>query len=200
MLRTMSSSDHLAVQARDPLSQSAFPAGGTRPFAHPGMAQAPRVSSVSTQKRTREFNVTLPAGVRIGPALRALLDDWHAGAGCGRIVDGTCTRIQYHLIEPSKADPRPYVYGAPVVCDGTNTMIGAAITIGNGGDGKRILHCHGGFIDADGASHGGHFNLDETLVGGDGLRLRLSLFEGVALTVSHDSETAYDLLQPVYQS
>jgi len=195
----MSLSDDLAVQAREP-RHSAFPIRTTRSFAHPGAAEAPRISAATTPHRTREFHLTLGAGVRVGPALRALLDNWQAGSGCGRILDGTCERIQYHLVEPAEEGPRPYVYGAPVVCDGINTMIGASLTIGSGANGKRVLHCHGGFIDSTGTAHGGHFNLDETRVAGDGLSLRLSLFDGIALAVSHDTETAYDLLQPVRQS
>ncbi|HKT96530.1 MAG TPA: hypothetical protein VJS30_08355 [Paraburkholderia sp.] len=197
MLPTMSLPGDLAARARDPRRKPATAALVTPPFVHPGHAEAPRVLDAATLNRTREFNLTLPAGTRVGAALRALLDDLGAGAGCGRIAGGTCAQVQYHVITRAADGPRPYVYGAPIVCRGESTLIGAAITIGRRADGARILHCHGGFVDAHGQHHGGHVNLDETLASGRGLRVRLCLFEGIQLVVSSDAETAYDLLQPV---
>lgn len=190
MLRTMSQADGLAAKAR-----GSHPA--SLAFVHPGPADAPRVLDAATPRRTRELNVVLPAGARVGAALRALLDGWHAGAGCGRIVGGSCAQVQYHVMTHAVEGPRPYVYGPPIVCGGENTLIGAAITIGRREDGARILHCHGGFVDAAGRHHGGHLILDETFTGGEGLHVRLCLFDGIDLVVSPDAETTFDLLQPV---
>jgi hypothetical protein len=164
---------------------------------HPGRAVTPRVLDAATGNRTREFSVTLPAGTRVGPALRALLDGWHAGAGCGRIVAGACAQVHYHVMTHATQGPRPYVYGPPIVCNGENALISAAITIGRRADGARILHCHGGFVDAQGQHHGGHLILDETIAAGTGLQIRLCLFDGIDLVVSPDAETAFDLLQPL---
>jgi hypothetical protein len=197
MLRTMSSTDGLAARAqgprRPPASTRALPVS----VLHPGYAQTPRVLDAATTNRTREFNLTLPAGTRAGPALRALLDSWQAGAGCGRIVAGACAQVQYHVMMHATHGSRPYIYGPPIVCDGECTLIGAAITIGRRADGARILHCHGGFVDAQGRHHGGHVILDETIAAAAGLHIRLCLFDGIDLVVSPDAETDFDLLQPV---
>jgi hypothetical protein len=204
----MSLPDGLAVQTPAPRRHpnavpNTLPNAGARytpPVAHPGAAQAPRVLDATTTRSTRELGLTLPAGMRVGPALRALLDRWGAQSGCGRIVGGACARIQYHVMARATDGSRPYVYGAPIVCTGDSTLISAAITIGRRADGSRILHCHGGFVDAHGRQHGGHVILDETLVGGEGLRVRMCLFDGVDFVVSPDTETHFDLLQPVGRS
>ncbi|RAR48835.1 hypothetical protein C7401_14818 [Paraburkholderia unamae] len=197
MLQTMFPPDGLAAQAQAARRNLA----GTPVFAalvtHPGRAQAPRVLDATTGNRTREFNVILPGGTRVGAALRGLLDGWGAGAGCGRIVAGACARVQYHVMTHATEGPRPYVYGPPIVTSGENTLIGAAITIGRREDGVRILHCHGGFVDAQGRHHGGHVILDETFAAATGLHIRLCLFDGIDLVVSPDAETTFDLLQPV---
>jgi hypothetical protein len=164
------------------------------------MAESPRVLDAATPRLTREFNIRLPAGTHVGPALRHLLDGWRAGAGCGRIVGGTCATVRYHMMEHATEGSRPYVYGPPVACNGESTVIGAAITIGHRADGTRILHCHGGFVDAHGGHHGGHVILDETVASGDGLRVRLCVFDDIDLVVSPDAETHFDLLQPVCHS
>ncbi|WP_156967083.1 PPC domain-containing DNA-binding protein [Paraburkholderia ferrariae] len=200
MLQTMSSPEGRAARAQRLRRNPAASSSGTPPVMHPGRAESPRVLAAETPQRTREISVALPAGTRVGAALRALLDTWHAQAACGRIVGGTCAHIQYHVMARATQGLRPYVYGAPIVCDGENTLIGAAVTIGRREDGTRILHCHGGFVDAQGRQHGGHLILDETWVAGDGLHLRLCLIDGVDLVVSPDAETTFDLLQPVRRS
>lgn len=201
MLRTLSPSERLAAQPPGARNRTpGSPANRAAAFAHPGIAQSPRVLDAATRNLTREFNLTLPAGARVGPALRRLLDGWHADAGCGRIVGGSCATIQYHVMEQAAEGSRPYVYGPPIACSGESTVIGAAITIGRRNDGTRILHCHGGFVDADGEHHGGHVILDETVASGDGLHVRLCVFDGIDLVVSPDAETHFDLLQPVRRS
>jgi hypothetical protein len=199
MLRTMSQPAGRAAQApgprRNPLSVPPVP-----PVTHPGRAESPRVLDVATSHGTRELSIALPAGARVGATLRALLDGWNAQSGCGRIMGGSCAQIQYHVMARATQGPRPYIYGPPIVCDGENTLIGAAITIGKRADGTRILHCHGGFVDSHGRQHGGHLILDETFVAGAGLHLHLCLFDGIDLVVSPDAETTFDLLQPVIRS
>jgi hypothetical protein len=197
MLRTMSSTDGLAARAQGPRRHLASTPAAPVSALHPGRAETPRVLDAATTNRTREFSLTLPGGTRVGAALRALLDGWQAGAGCGRIVAGACAQVQYHVMMHATQGPRPYVYGPPIVCNGECTLVGAAITLGRRTDGARILHCHGGFVDAKGRHHGGHVILDETIAAQAGLHLRLCLFDGIDLVVSPDAETAFDLLQPV---
>jgi hypothetical protein len=169
----------------------------TLPVQHPGRAEMPRVLGVTTGKRTHEFRIVLPGSTCVGAALRRLLDGWRAGAGCGRIVAGACAQVQYHVMMHAAHGARPYVYSPPIVCNGNNTLIGAAITLGRRQDGTRILHCHGGFVDAQGRHHGGHVILDETFTAAAGLQIRLCLFDGIDLVASPDAETTFDLLQPV---
>jgi hypothetical protein len=197
MLRTMSTPQGPALRAPGPSSPPASAQALPVSVLHPGQPETPRVLDAATTNRTREFNLALPGGTRVGPALRALLDSWQAGAGCGRIVAGSCAQVQYHVMTHASHGPRPYIYGPPIVCDSECTLIGAAITIGHRADGARILHCHGGFVDAEGRHHGGHVILDETIASHAGLHIRLCLFDGIDLVVSPDAETAFDLLQPV---
>jgi hypothetical protein len=152
---------------------------------------------VLTPGRTRELRMTLPPGVNVGAALHALLDSWPRGAGCGRIVGGVCSRIQYHVMGNIKHGPKPYGYGPPITCCGKSTLVTATLTIGHHANGSCILHCHGGFVDQRGVRHGGHLVLEQTIAAGDGICMHLSLFEGVDFMTTTDAETAFDLLQPV---
>lgn len=55
----------------------------------------------------------------------------------------------------------------------------------------------GGMIDARGTHHGGHLDLQRTVVGHEPMRVRVCLFDEVERVVSHDPETTYGLLQPM---
>ncbi|ANB75298.1 hypothetical protein AYM40_23195 [Paraburkholderia phytofirmans OLGA172] len=166
-------------------------------FTHPGTACAPRVVDVTTTTGTRDLRISLPALASVGPALHRVLDAYPNSGGCGRIVYGLCGTIQYHVMTKATQGVKPFVYGAPILCALECTLITAAITIGHRGDGKRILHCHGGFLDSSGTQHGGHIILDETVVAGSPMIVRLCLFEQVDLVASPDHETTFDLLLPI---
>ncbi|PLZ01274.1 hypothetical protein CY652_17185 [Burkholderia sp. WAC0059] len=200
MLRTTSRPEATAARARRrPASTARSTAGSTdpaRPFAHPGRAAAPRILDAVTPGRTRELRIALPPGANVGAALHALLDGWPPYAGCGRLVGGAFSQVQYHVMVHAAQGVKPYVYGPPIVCAGESTLIGAAINVGHRADGSRILHAHGGFVDEHGLQHGGHLALEQTIAAGDGVRVHLCLFDGVDLVVSPDAETTFDLLQP----
>jgi hypothetical protein len=196
MLSTMSPPDDAVAQARQRPGRTE----PNRAFAHPGRALAPRIVDAVTRRRTREWRIALPPGANLGATLHALLDGEPAHAGCGRIDGGVCSQIQYHVMTHAAHGPKPYVYGPPIVCRGENTLIGASFNIGRRADGSRILHCHGGFVDAHGTQHGGHLILEQTLAGSDGVQLRVCLFDGVELVVAPDTETTFDLLQPARTS
>lgn len=180
----------------NPNLAAATPFAASR-FTHPGSVSWPRIVEVTTLAGTRDIRISLPPGSRVGAGLHQVLDALPNAGGCGRIVDGMCSTIHYHVITQAARGAKPYVYGAPIVCGGTCTLISAAITIGHRADGQRILHCHGGFVDERGTQHGGHIVLDETVVAGDAMIVRLCLFDDVDLVVSPDQETAFDLLLPV---
>ncbi|WP_233858525.1 hypothetical protein [Paraburkholderia sp. HD33-4] len=193
MHQTLSVPDALASRARR-LDEGDF---STQPFVHPGQVTSPRLVDVTSGQITEELRVAVPPGANVGRALHRVLDDLGPRAGCGRIVGGICQRIQYHVMIRAAAGVKPYVYGSPIVVDGQSMLISAAITVGHKDDGARILHCHGGFTDENGKAHGGHIILDETVAGGDGLVVRLCLFDGVDFVVTPDTETTFDLLKPV---
>jgi hypothetical protein len=165
-------------------------------FTHPGTPSDPRIIDVTTTTGMRDLRISLPALTNVGSALHRVLDAYPRSGGCGRIVYGLCSTIHYHVMTKATQGVKPFVYGAPIVCDGESTLITAAITIGHRSDGTRILHCHGGFLDSSGNQHGGHIILDETVVADSPMIVRLCLFEQVDLVSSPDIETTFDLLLP----
>lgn len=167
-------------------------------FVHPEPPTSPRIAQVLTHHSTHELLITLPPGANFATALHRTLDGFTQRSGCARISGGgVCAHVEYHVIIRAAHAGPPYVYGPPIVCDGDVTLVDATITIGRCEDGSRVLHCHGGMIDARGRHHGGHLDLQRTVVGHEPMRVRVCLFDEVELVVSHDPETTYDLLQPI---
>lgn len=183
-------------QAAQTSDQASATGARVKRFTHPGTACAPRVVDVTTTTGMRDLRISLPALASVGPTLHRILDAYPQSGGCGRIVYGLFSTIQYHVMTKATQGVKPFVYGAPIVCADECTLITAAITIGHRGDGKRILHCHGGFLDSSGNQHGGHILLDETVVADSPMIVRLCLFEQVDLVASTDHETTFDLLLP----
>jgi len=166
-----------------------------RKFLHAGQQSYPRTLDLEANP-AEELRITLAPGTMVGEALRRVLARYGQRGGGGRMCGGTARRLQYHRIENTRDQNRPYDYGPPFVLDGTVTFVTGAITVGQNQEGKVLLHCHSGFIDGDGAIHGGHLLLDTVEVGDDPLIIRLCLFSQGAFVVNSDEETHFSLLHP----
>ena len=170
-------------------------------FTHPGPADEKRVLWVGTVEPCRDVIISVRPGQNVGASINAALNRIaEKAAGCGRVMSGGFSRVQYHVMTKAREGVKPYVYGTPIVINGESTVISSAINMGHRADASRILHCHGGFIDEMGSQHGGHIILDNSVAGGAGLQIRLALFGSVDFVVSLDEETTFELLQPVPQS
>lgn len=166
-----------------------------RRFIHPGLPEAPRILDV-TARGTREFRLTLAPGQCVGAVLRTWFDAQGVHAGCARIPGGNLRRLDYHVVVRAGAGERPYVYGPPIVRDTPLVLLGATLTLGRDAQGQALLHCHGGFVGANGLPEGGHLVLDSAIVGAGDLVVQASLFDGVTQQVQLDRETRYTLLTP----
>lgn len=173
-------------------SLNAMPA--VRRFTHPGTPTFPRVVSAEA-RRAEELRVHLPAGSNIGETLCSLMAERGVTSGCGRVLGGSTTHLQYHVIVHADSGDKPFIYGAPIVVDQPALLIAATLTLGRTAAGAPLVHCHGGFSVGD-QIFGGHFALDKTIAGRDGLTVMLSLFDGIEMAVGNDSETHYSLLSP----
>ena len=114
----------------------------------------------------------------------------------GYICRGSARALQYHVIVAAAEGDRPYIYGAPICESGEATFINGTVNFGRDASGAVLLHCHGGYADTNGALHGGHLILDETVVGAEPLVMHLCLFGQGGFVQGEDEETHYKLLQP----
>ena len=166
-----------------------------RKFLHAGQPSYPRTLDLEAEP-AEELRITLQPGALVGPALRRVLARYGQRGGVGRLCGGTARRLHYHRIETTEDPDRPYDNGPPHVLEGVISFVTGAITVGQNADGKVLLHCHSGFINGDGALHGGHLLLDTVEVGDDPLIIRLCLFSRGAFVVNSDEETHFSLLHP----
>lgn len=165
-----------------------------RRFKHPGLPAFPRLVSAEARHAT-ELHVRVAEGSNVGTVLRQLLEQRAVRSGCGRILSGSTTHLQYHVIIPATAGDKPFIYGSPIVVDTPADLLASTLTLGRSADGVALLHCHGAFT-SHGESRGGHFALDQTIAGPGGLSIELTLFDGVESMVTGDAETNYSILSP----
>jgi hypothetical protein len=169
-----------------------------RRFTHPGTPTLPRLISVETPT-TRDVLLRLAPGCNVGQVLSRYVDTQNIWSGCGRVLSGGTRRLQYHVIIQAEKGNKPYVYGGPITIDMPATWVAATLTIGRSVDGAPLLHCHGGFAVGN-ESLGGHFALNDTIVGDEGMTVALTIFDGVDMVVTDDSETNYAILSPRLRS
>lgn len=165
-----------------------------RRFTHPGTPSLPRLERVQAS-HTSELRLRLEPGTNVGEALIAELTKRGVSSGCGRILSGSTSHLQYHVIIKASGGDKPFIYGPAIVIDEPATLLASTLTLGRTADGLPLVHCHGGFT-VGGSPLGGHFALDKTIVGHGGMTLVLSLFDGVEMVVGPDSETNYSILGP----
>ena len=166
-----------------------------RAFTHPGPVGYPRVAA-SLVGSSRELRFSVACGAGVGQALRDALEASGCAAGVGRLVSGSASQLHYHVVVPTVGANKPYDYGEPIVVTGDLAFLGATFTFGRMAGGAPVVHCHAGFIDAQGRAHGGHLALDRTLVGEQPLVVYACLFTAGAFVVRRDAETCFNLLQP----
>ncbi|SDV50364.1 PPC domain-containing DNA-binding protein [Chitinasiproducens palmae] len=164
-------------------------------FVHPGPPSEPRIVEV-VGKVAHDYRLVLPPGASIGASLRAWLDTNRVDAGCGQVIAGGTRSLDYHVIVRADGGTKPYVYGPAIHHEGETALIGAMLTLGRDSSGDALVHCHAGFLAADGSLHGGHLALDSAIAGAAGMVVALSTFSGVALRVAPDAETHYSILNP----
>jgi hypothetical protein len=164
-------------------------------FCHPGAATSPRLLSVQI-RAPQDMRITIPCGANVGKTLRDALAPYHYSGAMGYICRGSARALQYHVIVAAAEGDRPYIYGAPIRESGEATFINGTVNFGRDANGAVLLHCHGGYADTNGALHGGHLILDETVVGAEPLVMHLCLFGQGGFVQGEDEETHYKLLQP----
>ena len=170
-------------------------------FKHPGPVASERIVEARSGQESQEILVYVPSGHNVGEAVDVVLDKHSRdGSGCGHIASGGFSEVQYHVMTRAQTGIKPYIYGNPIIVYGHSTLITSSINVGRLANGSRILHCHGGFVDARGRQHGGHIILSKCVAGSAGLTIRLCMFADVNLIVSADVETTFDLLQPEVQA
>jgi hypothetical protein len=165
-------------------------------FQHPGPPTYPRITEAEAITQSREIRVLIPPHTNAGHGLREALSEFGTVSGCGRIAGGSFSSIDYYVVTKLADSLRPFGYGDAFKCHGELMLVTGTITLGRKADGVQVIHCHGGFVEADGTAHGGHLDLDRSIAGATGLVLRFCLFSEVEFVISPDRETNFDLLTP----
>ena len=167
-----------------------------RHFVHPGPPSYPRILDCEMQG-TVELRITIPSRANLGPTLQALLESRNFRSGVARFCEGTLTEARYHVVVKTTNADRPYSYGPPIVVPGPVKLVTGVMTYGRTRDDRPILHCHAGFVDSTGTSHGGHLVLDPCIVGDEPVVVRICVFAEGEYAVREDRETNFNLLKPI---
>jgi predicted DNA-binding protein with PD1-like motif len=134
----------------------------------------------------------LPAGRRLLDALAALMED--AESGSFTLSGGALAPFGY--VQPALSPDADHAawYSAAFRPAGVTRWERGSVTLG-WRDGAPFFHCHGIWVEADGARQGGHVLPEETFIAApiraEGVLLRGARFEAV-----QDAETGFKLFEP----
>jgi len=153
---------------------------------------APEERAVIQPCEARPCSVELPAGVRLLDALAALMRG--AESGSFTLTGGALGPFGY--VQPALSPDAEHAawYSAPVRPAGVTRWERGSVTLG-WRDGAPFFHCHGIWVEEDGARRGGHVLPEETVtaapIRAEGVLLRGARFEAV-----QDAETGFKLFEP----
>lgn len=159
---------------------------------HAGPRQGPRI--VSIPSRHEEHFVDLAAGDDLFACLESALSTYAAPGITVEFVSGGFGHINFvhPAYGPDAAHPMSFTSDFTVP-HGAVLRHGAA-TVGHR-DSSPFCHIHASWTQADGEVRGGHL-LPGTVVGSEGLRLRIFALQDARLTSDFDPETGFAAFAP----
>ena len=134
-----------------------------------------------------------------GAAMRAATGgEWRPAAF--EILSGGFEPCIYCLAAPDPGGERVVTY-TPMTNAGTVRAFGGSATLGIGADGAPLLHCHAWFAEPhEGRVLGGHLDTFASRVGGEGLRVRMTVFDSFDIRQLPDAETNHTVFRPLERS
>lgn len=116
------------------------------------------------------------------------------------LLSGALEPCIYCLAAPDTGGARVVTY-TPMRNAGTVRLFGGAATLGIGADGAPLLHCHAWFAEPhEGRVFGGHLDTAASRIGGEGVRVRMTVFDGFDIRQLPDAETNHTLFRPLDRS
>ncbi len=162
---------------------------------HPGPVAPERSVAAAGAPRTTARLVLAP-GRSLQAGLLAELDRLAAQSAAITLLAGRWARLTYCTAVPDPSGLRLATYtGACELADAL--LLGGNATVGRGGDGAALVHCHAAFVAADGRALGGHLVPDRCLVGDRPVHAFATLFSGFEIAQTFDPETNHNLFRPV---
>lgn len=106
----------------------------------------------------------------------------------------------YCLAAPDPGGERVVTY-TPMTNAGAVRAFGGSATLGIGADGAPLLHCHAWFAEPhEGRVLGGHLDTFASRVSGEGLRVRMTVFDSFDIRQLPDAETNHTVFRPLERS
>lgn len=166
-----------------------------RTITHRGCPLAERSSSVAVDV-VQQSRLRLVEGDDLFFAIHAALDAWGHGGGAFSLVAGGLSRLSI-MTGGRGRDGMPMSFHGPHVMVAPLSVVAGAGVSGVDETGRRFIHCHAAFRDADARLVGGHLLPGETIVGADGLAVDLVAISGGQFAMRVDPETQFTVFHPV---
>ncbi len=160
---------------------------------HPGVPTQPRRLALAATN-VRHHEVRIAAGDELFAFADRLARGFAGSAALLQFDAVPMRRVAVHVPEPDPTRRQIMRYGSASVFDAPCTLVGAQMSIGIDGD-APVLHCHGHLRTADGRAYGGHLSPGGCIVA-EAATVRCSVFDGVRLEPTFDTETGFSLLSP----
>lgn len=163
---------------------------------HPGPV-APKRLDVMAGHDQKTYRIALRRGKTLYDCVAGVLAVLGVRAAALNIEHVAFDHISYFLIA-SSPDVEPVAhYTTPLELDERAVLVGAGSTIGQTGDGKLAIHCHGLVVTESGKQVGGHFLTDRCTIAEDGVAY-VSALNFMDLVIGVDPEIATPVFQPKY--
>ncbi|WP_346036913.1 PCC domain-containing protein [Brevibacterium picturae] len=159
---------------------------------HAGPRQNPRIVSVPT--RHTEHLIDLVEGDGLFDSITGLLDSLEVSGLMVEFVDGEFGGIEYVYPAYGPDAEHPMSFTSDFRFEGPATVHHGSATVG-AKDGVPFSHIHASWVTEDGTIRGGHL-LPGTLVGPNGMRLRVFALADAQLLSETDPETGFSAFAP----
>jgi predicted DNA-binding protein with PD1-like motif len=145
----------------------------------------------------KSYRIALQRGKTLYDCVADALTTLGIRAGALNIEHAAFDHISYFLIT-SSPDVEPVAhYTTPLELNERAMLVGAGATIGQTGDGKPAIHCHGLVVTESGRQVGGHLLTDRCTLAEEGVAY-ISALNFMDLVIGVDPEIATPVFQPKY--
>jgi predicted DNA-binding protein with PD1-like motif len=166
---------------------------------HPGEAIEPRVLT-EISEAGEDLRLVLPEGADLLNGLCAALNDLGISTAGVRLGGGSFAKFSYYTGYEDPTGYRVATFSPPHFPACPVHLSIANIIVGLDEAGGAKSHCHAIFVDAEGATLGGHLIPGECIIGPGGMVVWATSCGSVDLTERHDSETNFPIFHPARRS